>query len=255
MQAKLFEEGRLGYHVVGEGRTSVFIMRLGTGKRQAALLELEVFVRQTSSGHACYFGNEFHDGANDGEVLEVPGLQVMALGEVPAAPRSARVRVLGRSPDDLYAFRRPTAPSSLPENGSGQRCSLAWAGPSIKIGAFAEQTHYLTEGEVQWRYGDKRKVCVHDKEPIRFCDTLVEWATDFIRKHGLERREVGVVGMCFPGPCDSSRWFSNNLSDPFQKGLALEDEFNAALQRISQRGAPEHEESMGWSECAKARYR
>lgn len=92
------------YKAVAEGRTSVFVMRKMAGKRRAVEYELTGKDGLPKEDEAVYFGNEFHVGGNDREVLDLAGLQVVALGQCPTHGTALAPITIGDSPEDLFAF-------------------------------------------------------------------------------------------------------------------------------------------------------
>jgi hydroxymethylpyrimidine pyrophosphatase-like HAD family hydrolase len=87
--------------VHSEGRTSIYVMRLGINKKFAVINELGYFIDNVPT--AWYFGNEFEDG-NDREVLDIPMLHIGIVGSAVPKGRGSLVCRVGDSPDDLYAF-------------------------------------------------------------------------------------------------------------------------------------------------------
>ncbi len=108
--SRFARSGHLGLRVVIDGRTSIFVMRDGVGKRQAVRFEIS---RDREPATWIYFGNEVAEG-NDREVLGVPGLEVFALGSCGSVAEGARCRSIGEIPKHLYelieCFLRATSP-------------------------------------------------------------------------------------------------------------------------------------------------
>jgi len=232
MLDKLLEPELRGFQAVGEGRTSVFVTRLGIGKRRAVLFELEQFAMQKPSGKAYFFGNEFHEGGNDREVLDIPDLQVMVLGGIAAGNCGGNVSALGRSPDDLYAFLQSY------QHTGGRRPSLpvlfiSLGGTKFKVGAITGQGKYFTEAEIHWRGMREFATYLDDERPSGFCDAVALWAERFLKMQGYEWHDVALVGIGLPGPCQDGRWHSFNLTRAFQTGVALDREFDEALRRLA----------------------
>jgi len=71
------------FHVVAEGRTSIFVMRHGVGKRYAVQ---DAMARCAPNCKALYFGDEFKNG-NDSEVLCCAGIEAWSIGKAPTDPR------------------------------------------------------------------------------------------------------------------------------------------------------------------------
>ena len=228
---QLARDGLRGFQVIIEGRTSVFIMRQGVGKRKAVEFELRAFIRQEPGARAYFFGNEFNERGNDREVATIPHLHMMPLGPYDAFSEGTAVQAVGHTPDDLYAFLRCYLRSN---RGVERRLSVVFislGGTKIQMGAITEQSEYTSDDEIYWRGEADFAGSVDDEEPASFCDALGQRAEDFLTKRGYEWADVGRVGIGFPGPHSGGLWYSNNLPAAFRAGVNLEDAFRETITR------------------------
>lgn len=238
MTKQLASAGLHGFQAVIEGRTSVFIMRRGVGKKKAVVFEMQLFLQHTPTAHAYFFGNEFNKDGNDHEVSDIPNLNLMPLGPYESIPETAAVQAIGHTPEDLYAFLRCTLPAKREADRSVPVVFISLGGTKIKIGAIDEHAQYTSEPEIYWRSEADFSEAIDDQIPARFCDVLVQRSEAFLSRRGYQWADVGTVGMGFPGPRSDGRWYSNNLTAAFREGVPLEDAFCQAITRRTQTSAP-----------------
>ncbi len=103
LTAHFASAGLPGLQVVTEGRTSVFTMLKGIGKRQSVLFEMSFDRGASGRVRYLYFGNEVERG-NDREVLGIPHLEVYALGPCGPLPQGVHCQTIGTEPEHLYAL-------------------------------------------------------------------------------------------------------------------------------------------------------
>ncbi|HXH09424.1 MAG TPA: hypothetical protein VNP04_06655 [Alphaproteobacteria bacterium] len=224
--------------VTAEGRTSVFVMRRGVGKRLAVQYELERVRQEGIAAAAFYFGDEIAMG-NDREVLGLPGVAIYALGPCEPVPPGARCRTIGQRPDDLYHVLEASLATPPPAARCLPVVCLSLGGTKIEVGALTQGGRFLASDEIRWRESPEFNSLLEDVEAARFCDTLVQHVDAFLRQRRYTWSDVGVLGLAFPGPQDDARWHSNNLNRAFQGGVALEQEMSAALARLDAAVVPQ----------------
>ena len=233
MKAWVAQSGLSGLQVVAEGRTSVFVMRREVGKRKAVLFELDDIARQFPRVKAYYFGNEFHEGGNDREVSDISNLRLMALGDAALVPHKDRTRIIGQSPDDLYAFIGQTMKPACETTHKLPVVFVSLGGTKFQFGALTRQSERLTTDEIKWRGEADFMACLRDENPSPFCDALARRVGRFLRENGCDWADVCIVGMGFPGPCTDGRWQSFNLTRAFGNGVELGPEFDRAVRRLA----------------------
>ncbi len=104
LQAELSRNGRDDLCAVAEGKTSLFVMRQGVGKRHAVEYELGL---QAALTPAYYFGNEFGPGGNDRELFGISHLQCFSIGDSGSHDTQCCGK-LADTPDDLYVWFEAT---------------------------------------------------------------------------------------------------------------------------------------------------
>ncbi|MGK7877675.1 MAG: hypothetical protein AB4426_31550 [Xenococcaceae cyanobacterium] len=238
LAARLAEVGMTNLQVEIEGRTSIFTMLRGVGKRRAVQYELERARQEGINDPAFYFGNEVAEG-NDREVLGLPGLEVCALGSCGSVPPGSRCRQIGETPSDLYAAIRASLDRERTVGRSLPVVCLSLGGTKLEVGALTHTGTFLCSPKLHWRESPAFAKCLDDQEAYRFCDALVHQVRAFLEYHGYDFSDVGVLGIPLPGPQADGRWYSNNLIRAFQQeGVALESEMVQALSRLPGKAIP-----------------
>ncbi len=218
--------------VKAEGRTSVFVMLPGVGKRRAVQYELERARREGFVGPALYFGNEVAAG-NDREVLGLPGLEICALGPCGQVPPDTRCRTIGQVPDDLYAVIAASLDVAMTADRHLPVVCLSLGGTKVEVGALTQRATYLASPAIHWRDSPAFSRLLDDVEASHFCEVFIRHIEEFLERQGYTLADVGVLGVAFPGPQDDGRWYSNNLIPAFRKGVVLERALAAALARLN----------------------
>jgi hypothetical protein len=224
------------FRVVVEGRTSVFVMLGGVGKRAAVEHELGAARGNEFRGPAFYFGNELGAGGNDAEVIEIGGLEVCALASPAELGSDTSCRTIGACPDDLYALLRRSLDATAPVKRLAV-VSLSLGGTKIEAGALTVTGRPIASEQLLWRTAPSFAPAVSEAAAASFCVALVRHAQEFIERNGYALSDVDVLGLAFPGPTEGGRWRSNNLTQPFREGVDLEREVEAALAPLCPRQA------------------
>ncbi len=201
------------YEVVSEGRTSVFAMHPGFSKRQA--VEHELALAEPGIA-ALYFGNELAEG-NDREVLDIPRVRARAIGRC-GAPAASHCVSLGDGVSDLYDVL----------DRSVTKCPvlcLGLGGTKVQLGAITSSGGFISEPEIHWR-----QMIANVRDAATFTNWLAELVADFLTGHDIDWRDIGVVGVPFPGPERDGHWYSNNLTEDFRDGVRLGDLLARAIQ-------------------------
>ena len=213
--------GLVDYAVISEGRTSVFVMRQGFGKRRAVEHELAMAKNGVT---ALYFGNELADG-NDREVLDVPSLRARAVGAC-GAPVAAHCVSLGDSVADLYEVL----------NRSLAKCAvlcISLGGTNVQLAALSPYDDCAAEPEIHWR-----QAIPDVRESGAFANWLADLIDGFLKRRNLDWRDLGVVGVPFPGPERDGRWYSNNLTADFQHGSQFQKLLEQSIHTRAIEAAP-----------------
>jgi hypothetical protein len=113
---------------------------------------------------------------------------------------------------------------------------LSLGGTKIEVGALTREGAFLASPEIHWRDTSAFATCLEAPTALCFCDAMVRLVDAFLERHGYTLTDVDVLGIPFPGPNHRGMWFSNNLTRPFEKGVALEREMANALTRLSHPG-------------------
>ncbi|MDX1653920.1 MAG: hypothetical protein R3310_01780 [Candidatus Competibacteraceae bacterium] len=106
---------------------------------------------------------------------------------------------------------------------------LSLGGTKLELGALTREGDYLSSREVHWRNLPRFRALLDDRDAWRFSRALLERVEVFLQRRGYDFRDVGVLGLPFPGPVWRGRWYSNNLIAAFRDGLPFEEEIGRAL--------------------------
>ncbi len=108
---------------------------------------------------------------------------------------------------------------------------LSLGGTKFQLGGLTKDGTFFAGDEIHWRSHPLFRDFVEDTSVEPLCDALVKIMEQFLRERDMEPHDVGCFGIPFPGPVEDRLWFSNNLTNPFRRGVALKEELEGAFRR------------------------
>ena len=110
---------------------------------------------------------------------------------------------------------------------------VSLGGTKLAVGALTPAASFLAAPEFHWREAPDFAATLADPTAERFCEAVARRILAFLTQRAYPLSAVGRIGLPFPGPRVGELWYSNNLIQAFQQGVALERELNQALVRLA----------------------